>query len=125
MKLTRGAIALDSQIAQILRRQVRSQDYRPSGILPTEYGVIRTFLVSRTTVRRAVPMRLSDGSMPRIAGAALHGHYRCVVELVNDHYRTDRRRLFLRLTRPSPPRRRSGRPIREGMSALRLVQPTG
>lgn len=68
MKLQRGAIPLYYQIAQILRSQIRSQEYKPSDLLPTEEELVRTFGVSRTTVRQALQMLLAEGLIHRIAG---------------------------------------------------------
>lgn len=68
MKLQRGAIPLYYQIAQILRSQIRSQEYKPNDLLPTEEELVRTFGVSRTTVRQALQMLLAEGLIHRIAG---------------------------------------------------------
>ena len=68
MRLTRGAIPLYYQIAQILRSQILSQEYKPEDILPTEEEMVRTLGVSRTTVRQALQMLLHEGLIYRIAG---------------------------------------------------------
>jgi GntR family transcriptional regulator len=68
VKLTRGPIPLYYQIAQILRSQIRSQEYKPNDVLPTENEMIQSFMVSRVTVRQALQMLLSEGLIYRIAG---------------------------------------------------------
>jgi GntR family transcriptional regulator len=68
MKLIRGAIPLYYQIAQILRSQIHSQEYKPKDMLPTEDEMIRTFGVSRTTVRQAFQTLLNEGLISRIPG---------------------------------------------------------
>lgn len=68
VKLTRGPIPLYYQIAQILRSQIRSQEYKPNDILPTENEMIQSFMVSRVTVRQALQILLNEGLIYRIAG---------------------------------------------------------
>ncbi len=68
IKLTRGPIPLYYQIAQILRSQIRSQEYKPNDILPTENEMIRSFMVSRITVRQALQILMREGLIYRIAG---------------------------------------------------------
>lgn len=68
MRLTRGVIPLYFQIAQILRSQIHSQEYKPKDMLPTEDELMRTMGVSRTTVRQALQMLLHEGLIARIAG---------------------------------------------------------
>jgi len=68
MKLQRGPIALYYQIAQILRSQIHSQEYKANDMLPTEDEMMRTFGVSRTTVRQAFQLLHNQGLIRRIAG---------------------------------------------------------
>jgi GntR family transcriptional regulator len=68
VSLTRGAIPLYYQIAQILRSQINSQEYKPKDMLPTEDELIQTFGVSRTTVRQALQVLLNEGLIHRIPG---------------------------------------------------------
>lgn len=68
MDLQRGVIPLYYQIAQTLRSQIQSQEYKARDMLPTEEEMIRTFRVSRTTVRQAFQMLLIEGLIYRIAG---------------------------------------------------------
>lgn len=68
MNLQRGAIPLYYQIAQLLRSQIHSQEYKARDMLPTEDEMMRTFRVSRTTVRQAFQMLLTEGLIYRIAG---------------------------------------------------------
>lgn len=68
MKLTRGPIPLYYQLAQILRSQIHAQEYKPKDALPTEEELIRTFAISRTTVRQALQLLLNEGLIVRLAG---------------------------------------------------------
>ncbi len=68
LKLARGGIPLYYQIAQILRSQIHSQEYKPDDLLPTEEELVRSFGVSRTTVRQALHVMLAEGLIHRIAG---------------------------------------------------------
>ena len=68
MNLQRGAIPLYYQIAQILRGQIHSHEYKVGDMLPTEEEVMRTFRVSRTTVRQAFQVLLTEALIYRIAG---------------------------------------------------------
>ncbi len=68
MKLQRGAIPLYYQIAQILRSQILSQEYKPKDTLPTEEELVRTLGVSRTTVRQALQRLMHEGLIYRIPG---------------------------------------------------------
>lgn len=68
VNLTRGAIPLYYQIAQVLRSQIHSHEYRPKDSIPTEEDMVRTLGVSRTTVRQALQMLMHEGLIVRIPG---------------------------------------------------------
>jgi len=68
MRLQRGPIPLYYQIAQVLRSQIRSREYKPKDMLPTEEEMVRTIGVSRTTVRQALQMLLHEGLIERTPG---------------------------------------------------------
>jgi GntR family transcriptional regulator len=66
--LERGPIPLYYQIARILRSQILSQEYKPEDLLPTEEELVRTYGVSRTTVRLAFQPLRREGLVRRIPG---------------------------------------------------------
>jgi GntR family transcriptional regulator len=66
--LARGPIPLYYQIAWQLRRGIHARQYEPHARLPTEEELVRTFGVSRTTVRLAFQVLLKDGLVRRMAG---------------------------------------------------------
>jgi GntR family transcriptional regulator len=66
--LDRGPIPLYYQIAWQLRREIHARQYGPHARLPTEEELVRTFGVSRTTVRLAFQVLLKDGLVRRVAG---------------------------------------------------------
>ncbi len=68
MKLTRGPIPLYYQLAQILRSQINALEYKPKDMLPTEDELIRLFGISRTTVRQALQVLMTEGLIVRVAG---------------------------------------------------------
>lgn len=68
MQVERGPIPLYYQIAQILRSEIRSQEYKPHDLLPTEDQLVRRYGVSRTTIRLAFQLLLQDGLVRRIPG---------------------------------------------------------
>jgi GntR family transcriptional regulator len=68
MKLIRGPLPLYHQLAQILRSQINAQEYKPKDMLPTEDELIRTFGISRSTVRQALQALLNERLIVRVAG---------------------------------------------------------
>ena len=68
MALERGPIPLYYQLAWALRSQIHSRSHRPDARLPTETTLMRSFGVSRTTVRLAFQLLLKDGMVRRIPG---------------------------------------------------------
>lgn len=64
----RGPIPLYYQLAWQLRREIHGRQYGPHARLPTEEELVRTFGVSRTTVRLAFQVLLKDGLVRRVAG---------------------------------------------------------
>lgn len=68
MRLTRGAIPLYFQIAQILGSQIHAREYKPGDRLPTEDELMRELEVSRTTVRQALQQLIHEALIYRRAG---------------------------------------------------------
>src|SRR5574337_977754 len=66
--LERGGIPLYLQLAQILRGQIESGEYKVGDILPTEEQTSRDFGVSLITVREARRILADEGLISRQSG---------------------------------------------------------
>jgi len=61
-------IALYYQVAEVLRNQIKSGRLRPGDLLPSEDELCSLFQISRTTVRAALNMLVSEGLIYRKQG---------------------------------------------------------
>ncbi len=75
-QLERGGVPLYLQLIQILRTQIRSGEYKPGDLLPTEEALGRAFGVSRITVREALRGLTADGLIIRRRRARMPCHAR-------------------------------------------------
>lgn len=66
--LERGRIPLYLQLAQILRSQIESGEYKAGDVLPTEDQVSKTYRVSLITVRQARHLLAEEGLILKYSG---------------------------------------------------------
>ena len=72
MMLERGPMPLYFQLEQLLKQQIRRQDYHPGDLLPTEEVLCKTYGVSRTTVRRMFDSLLAQRIVMRRQGVGTY-----------------------------------------------------
>jgi GntR family transcriptional regulator len=63
-----GQLQLYVQIYAIIKRMIDEGEWQPSGIIPSEDDLCRTFAVSKTTVRQAISDLVRDGYLRKQQG---------------------------------------------------------
>jgi DNA-binding GntR family transcriptional regulator len=56
-----GPVPPYRQIAEIIRKQIKSGEYRKDSRIPTESEIVETWEVARTTARRAIAVLREEG----------------------------------------------------------------
>lgn len=66
---TQSPIPLYHQLADILTAQIRSGEYAPGDVIPSETGMAKTYGIGRPTVRQAMDILVRKGLVQRKRGA--------------------------------------------------------